>query len=170
MARADDDSWDLASGVGATATAVAASRALANRAGLIDDAWAEPLVRAVGMEHFQELLMRRALMPRKPKTVPDERKYTKQISKQEWERAIDFAREGEHNPVHEYNPLSQAPTVPNSDFPKRLGERAKVPRNPTPSITTDARTENRSDTRANSRRSARRGWTDCARARTFYPT
>ncbi len=56
MARADDDSWDLASGVGATATAVAASRALANRAGLIDDAWAEPLVRAVGMEHFQELL------------------------------------------------------------------------------------------------------------------
>ena len=56
MARANDDSWDLASGVGATATAVAASRALANRAGLIDDAWAEPLVRAVGMEHFQELL------------------------------------------------------------------------------------------------------------------
>ena len=56
MARADDDSWDLASGVGATATAVAASRALANRDGLIDDAWAEPLVRAVGMEHFQELL------------------------------------------------------------------------------------------------------------------
>ena len=56
MARADDDSWDLASGVGATATAVAASRALANRAGLIDDAWAEPLVRAVGMEQFQELL------------------------------------------------------------------------------------------------------------------
>jgi len=56
MARADDDCWDLASGVGATATAVAASRALANRAGLIDDAWAEPLVRAVGMEHFQELL------------------------------------------------------------------------------------------------------------------
>ncbi|MCX6488262.1 MAG: class I SAM-dependent methyltransferase [Mycobacterium sp.] len=56
MARADDDSWDLASGVGATATAVAASRALANRAGLIDDAWAEPLVRAVGMEHFQKLL------------------------------------------------------------------------------------------------------------------
>jgi methyltransferase (TIGR00027 family) len=56
MARADDDCWDLASGVGATATAVAASRALANRAGLIDDAWAEPLVRAVGMEHLQELL------------------------------------------------------------------------------------------------------------------
>ena len=56
MARADDDCWDLASGVGATATAVAASRALANRAGLIDDAWAEPLVRAVGMEHFQGLL------------------------------------------------------------------------------------------------------------------
>ena len=56
MARADDDSWDLAYCVGVTATAVAATRALANRAGLIDDAWAEPLVRAVGMEHFQELL------------------------------------------------------------------------------------------------------------------
>jgi methyltransferase (TIGR00027 family) len=56
MARADDDCWDLASGVGATATAVAASRALAHRAGLIDDAWAEPLVRAVGMGHFHALL------------------------------------------------------------------------------------------------------------------
>ena len=56
MARKNDDTWDLASGVGATATAVAASRALANRAGLIDDIWAEPLVRAVGMEHFVTLL------------------------------------------------------------------------------------------------------------------
>ena len=56
MARKNDDTWDLASGVGATATAVAASRALANRAGLIDDTWAEPLVRAVGMEHFVTLL------------------------------------------------------------------------------------------------------------------
>lgn len=54
--RRDGDSWDLASGVGATATAVAASRALATRAGLIEDPWAEPLVRAVGMQMFLDLL------------------------------------------------------------------------------------------------------------------
>jgi len=54
--RREGDSWDLASGVGATATAVAASRALATRAGLIDDVWAEPLVRAVGSEHFLNIL------------------------------------------------------------------------------------------------------------------
>ncbi len=56
MARTDDDSWDLSRGVGATATAVATSRALATRAGLIDDPWAEPLVKAVGMEHFLAIL------------------------------------------------------------------------------------------------------------------
>lgn len=54
--RSDGDSWDLASGVGATATAVATSRALATRAGIIDDAWAEPLVRAVGAPHFLAIL------------------------------------------------------------------------------------------------------------------
>lgn len=54
--RREGDSWDLASGVGATATAVAASRALATRAGLIDDPWAEPLVRAVGEQHFLDIL------------------------------------------------------------------------------------------------------------------
>lgn len=54
--RRDGDSWDLASGVGATATAVAASRAIANRAALIDDPWAEPLVTAVGIEHFSAIL------------------------------------------------------------------------------------------------------------------
>ena len=38
MARTDEDTWDLATGVGATAaTAVAAARALATRAGLIED-------------------------------------------------------------------------------------------------------------------------------------
>jgi methyltransferase (TIGR00027 family) len=52
MARTDNDSWDLASSVGATATMVAAQRALANREGLIDDAFAEPLVRAVGVDFF----------------------------------------------------------------------------------------------------------------------
>lgn len=54
--RHDGDSWDLASGVGATATAVAVSRALATRDGLIDDRWAEPLVAAVGSQHFQAIL------------------------------------------------------------------------------------------------------------------
>jgi methyltransferase (TIGR00027 family) len=52
MARTDNDSWDLASSVGATATLVAAQRALANREGLIDDPFAEPLVRAVGLDFF----------------------------------------------------------------------------------------------------------------------
>ncbi|WP_319435411.1 class I SAM-dependent methyltransferase [Mycobacterium sp. RTGN5] len=56
MARTEGDTWDLASGVGATATAVAASRALAHRATLIDDPWAEPLVKAVGMEMFLQIL------------------------------------------------------------------------------------------------------------------
>jgi methyltransferase (TIGR00027 family) len=50
MARTEGDSWDLASSVGATATLVAAQRALSNREGLIDDPFAEPLVRAVGLE------------------------------------------------------------------------------------------------------------------------
>lgn len=54
--RSDGDSWDLASGVGATATAVAASRALATRSRLIDDQLAEPLVRAVGMAHYIDIL------------------------------------------------------------------------------------------------------------------
>ena len=56
MARTDDDTWDLSSGVGATATAVAVSRAIADRAGLIDDPWAAPLVTAVGIEHFSAIL------------------------------------------------------------------------------------------------------------------
>jgi methyltransferase (TIGR00027 family) len=50
--RFDGDTWDLASSVGATATMVAAQRALANRESLIDDPYAEPLVRAVGMDFF----------------------------------------------------------------------------------------------------------------------
>lgn len=54
--RREGDSWDLESGVGATATAVATARALATRDGLIDDDWAEPLVRAVGAEHFLDIL------------------------------------------------------------------------------------------------------------------
>jgi methyltransferase (TIGR00027 family) len=56
MARTDDDSWDLASSVGATATMVAAQRVLSNREGLIDDPYAEPLVRAVGLDFFTRAL------------------------------------------------------------------------------------------------------------------
>ena len=50
--RTDDDTWDLASSVGVTATMVAAARAIASRADhpLIDDPYAEPLVRAVGID------------------------------------------------------------------------------------------------------------------------
>lgn len=56
MARTDGDSWDLASSVGATATMVAAQRALGHREKLIDDPFAEPLVRAVGMDFFTRML------------------------------------------------------------------------------------------------------------------
>lgn len=54
MARSDGDSWDLASSVGATATMVAAGRAIATNAEhpLFDDPFAAPLVRAVGIDAF----------------------------------------------------------------------------------------------------------------------
>ncbi|APE16578.1 class I SAM-dependent methyltransferase [Mycolicibacterium pallens] len=58
MARTDNDSWDLTSSVGATATAVAAGRALATKdpRRLVDDPFADPLVRAVGIEFFVKLI------------------------------------------------------------------------------------------------------------------
>jgi methyltransferase (TIGR00027 family) len=58
MARTEGDTWDLASSVGATATAVAASRATASQGPdpLLDDPWAEPLVRAVGIDTFVKLV------------------------------------------------------------------------------------------------------------------
>lgn len=58
MARTDDDSWDLASSVGATATMVAAGRAMATKdpRRLIDDPFAEPLVRAVGIPFFVDMI------------------------------------------------------------------------------------------------------------------
>ena len=58
MPRTDDDSWDLASSVGATATMVATSRAMASRGPepLLDDPFAEPLVRAVGLAPFVRIL------------------------------------------------------------------------------------------------------------------
>jgi methyltransferase (TIGR00027 family) len=58
MARTENDTWDLASSVGATATMVAAARAMASKADhpLIDDPFAEPLVRAVGVDFFSRLV------------------------------------------------------------------------------------------------------------------
>ena len=50
MTRTNEDTWDLATSVGATATLVAAARAIATRDGVIDDPFAEPLVRAVGVD------------------------------------------------------------------------------------------------------------------------
>jgi O-methyltransferase involved in polyketide biosynthesis len=54
MARTNNDTWDLASSVGATATGVAVGRALASQAPqpLINDPFALPLVRAVGVDFF----------------------------------------------------------------------------------------------------------------------
>ena len=52
MARTEGDTWDLANSVGATATMVAAGRARATKAELIEDPFAEPLVRAVGIDFF----------------------------------------------------------------------------------------------------------------------
>jgi methyltransferase (TIGR00027 family) len=56
--RHDGDSWDLASSVGATATAVAARRAMASKGPnpLIDDPFAEPLVNAVGVDAFIKMM------------------------------------------------------------------------------------------------------------------
>ena len=58
MARTDNDTWDLASSVGVTATMVAASRAMASKSErpLINDPFAEPLVRAVGVDLFVRLV------------------------------------------------------------------------------------------------------------------
>lgn len=58
MTRTDQDSWDLASSVGATATMVAAARALASAGTgpIINDPFAAPLVRAVGLEFFRRLV------------------------------------------------------------------------------------------------------------------
>ncbi len=58
MPRAHDDNWDLASSVGTTATMVAAGRAMATKdlRGLINDPFAEPLVRAVGVDFFTKMM------------------------------------------------------------------------------------------------------------------
>jgi methyltransferase (TIGR00027 family) len=58
MARTHDDSWDLASSVGATATMIAAGRAMATKTEhpLINDPFADPLVRAVGLDFFVKMI------------------------------------------------------------------------------------------------------------------
>ena len=54
MPRTDNDTWDLATSVGATATMVAAGRARASIADhpVIEDQFAQPLVQAVGVDFF----------------------------------------------------------------------------------------------------------------------
>ena len=58
MTRTDQDSWDLASSVGATATMVAAARAVASNEDnpIINDPFAAPLVRAVGLDFFRRVV------------------------------------------------------------------------------------------------------------------
>jgi methyltransferase (TIGR00027 family) len=55
--RKEDDTWDLTTSVGATATMVAAARAAASRraGSVINDPFAEPLVRATGVDFFARL-------------------------------------------------------------------------------------------------------------------
>lgn len=68
MARTDGDTWDLATSVGSTATGVAAMRALATTQPdpLIDDPFADALVRAVGLEHCIKLADGEACVPGDP--------------------------------------------------------------------------------------------------------
>src|ERR1700738_2048035 len=56
MARTEDDKWDPTTGVGMTATFGAAARAMATDKGLLQDPFAEPLVRAVGVKYFNRLV------------------------------------------------------------------------------------------------------------------
>jgi methyltransferase (TIGR00027 family) len=56
MARRGDDTWDPATGVGMTATFGAAARAVATNKGLINDPFAEPLVRAAGVQYFTQVV------------------------------------------------------------------------------------------------------------------
>ena len=58
MTRSEQDTWDLASSVGATATMVAAARAVASAEPnpIINDPFAAPLVRAVGLDFFTRVV------------------------------------------------------------------------------------------------------------------
>jgi methyltransferase (TIGR00027 family) len=57
MRREDNDSWDLLTGVGTTATGIAAARALASRRAdsLISDPFARPLVAALGVDYYLKM-------------------------------------------------------------------------------------------------------------------
>lgn len=52
MVREDGDTWDLATGVGMTATFGAVARAVGTNKGLLDDPFAKPLVQAAGVDFF----------------------------------------------------------------------------------------------------------------------
>ncbi|MGE2730050.1 class I SAM-dependent methyltransferase [Mycolicibacterium vaccae] len=71
--RDDDDTWDLATSVGATATMVAAARALASADPnpLIDDPFAAPLVRAVGVDFFTKMIDGELDLSMFPDTSPE---------------------------------------------------------------------------------------------------
>ena len=56
MTRTDDDTWDPATGVGMTATFGAVARAVGTNKGLIDDPFAEQLVRAAGVDYFPRVI------------------------------------------------------------------------------------------------------------------
>ncbi|CAM2742363.1 class I SAM-dependent methyltransferase [Mycobacterium intermedium] len=54
--RREGDTWDPATGVGVTATFGAAVRAVATSRGLMHDPYADPLVRAAGVEYFTQVI------------------------------------------------------------------------------------------------------------------
>lgn len=58
MTRSDNDTWHAASSVGVTATMIAAIRAIASKDAhaIVNDPFAEPLVKAVGIEVFTRLI------------------------------------------------------------------------------------------------------------------
>ena len=70
MRRTEQDTWDLASSVGATATMVAAARARASAEPnpIINDPFAAPLVRAVGLDFFTRLVDGEVLIPQAAQT------------------------------------------------------------------------------------------------------
>ena len=72
--RTEGDSWDLASSVGATATMVAASRAVASQGPnpLLDDPLADPLVRAVGLDPFIRIIDGEVDRRRRPADEPQD--------------------------------------------------------------------------------------------------
>jgi methyltransferase (TIGR00027 family) len=78
--RYDGDTWDLASSVGATATSVAASRALASRGpdALIHDPYADALVKAVGVESLIRVATGEAAIEDDP--MLNRRRMTEQIA------------------------------------------------------------------------------------------